>query len=141
LYPAQAITVQDYIKQGYREKKDICTVVKNALKEQYDCKDVVQVSIQEGHTACLVVRCAIEGNGPLEAIIKGALQAGATSDVISRCAIDAGAEPREVAGILEREGQPGLGYTPPPGAGPAPITAGPPGGGGTGGGLLSPASF
>ncbi|RMG02164.1 MAG: hypothetical protein D6726_08120, partial [Nitrospirae bacterium] len=92
--------------------------------------DVVQVSIQEGHTACLVVRCAIEGKGPLEAIIKGALQAGATSDVISRCAIDAGADPRELAG---------LGYTPFV-KGPVPISGGPPGDE-PGGGVLSPSSF
>jgi len=138
--PANSQPVQDYLNEAFIQKKDICEVVKGALKDKYECRDVVKASIQEGHAACLVVRCAIEGGGPLEGIVKGALEAGATSDVISRCAIDAGADLRELAGIMQREGLPGLGYTPPPVGGPTPIAVGPPGGG-SGGGVLSPSSF
>jgi len=93
---------------------------------------------------CQVVKDTIQGGGNSEEIIIGAIGAGATSDVVSRCAVDAGVEPDKIAKIFEREGLPGLGYTPRSQTrGPRMIHSGFPGGKcpGCGGGFISPSSF
>jgi len=133
-------SLEDLISAQFKKNKDICTTVKDSLQSGANTKELTKTAISMGHSACLVVKCAIEGGGSLEQVIKGALDAGATTEVISRCAIDAGVSPDKLAGIFKREGLPGLGYTPPPTAGPAAISVGLPGGE-TGGGFLSPSSF
>jgi hypothetical protein len=126
-------TVREILTKQYTTEKDICVVVKNGIKNGLDTKEVTKAAILMGHDACLVVRCAIEADGVLEQIINGALEAGTTKDVCAKCAVIAGADPIEVARIIE--------------AGPAPLAVGlspielglP--GGDTGGGFLSPKGF
>jgi len=126
-------TVRDVLAKQYNTEKDICVVVKNSIKNGLDTKEVTKAAILMGHDACLVVRCAIEADGLLEEIINGALEAGTTKDVCAKCAVIAGADPVDVARIIE--------------AGPAPLAVGlspieiglP--GGDTGGGFLSPKGF
>jgi hypothetical protein len=84
------------LSEKYKEEKDICKVVKQAIKDGLNAKDVTRDSIQMGHDACLVIRCGIEAKGNLGQIINGALEAGTTTDVCSRCAVDAGADPNDV---------------------------------------------
>lgn len=91
-----AENLKDILSKKYKEEKDICKVVKSAIKDGLNTKDVVRACIEMGHDACLVIRCGIEAKGNLEQIITGALAAGTTSDVCSRCAIDAGAEAKDV---------------------------------------------
>jgi len=119
-------TLKDILTKRYQEEKDICAVVKEAIRKGINAKEVTKICIEMGHNACLVVRCAVEGKGNLEQIIIGALEAGATPDVFSRCTLDAGAEAREIARILEPE------------LSPAEIGLA---GGSSGGGLISPSSF
>ncbi len=129
-------TLKDILSKKYQEQKDICPVVKNTILEGQSSKDVTKTGILLGYDACLVIRCAIEAKGELDQVIAGALEAGTTSDVCSRCAINAGADPAAVAKALET----GLGYSPPMGAGLAPVEIGQPGGN-TNGGKLSPSGF
>jgi hypothetical protein len=129
-------TVKDVITGQYSVEKDICTVVKNTIRNGMDTKEVTKTAIQMGHDACLVVRCAIEADGSLEDIINGAMEAGTTKDVCAKCAVIAGADPAVVAGLLETA----LGYSPPLAAGIAPIELGLPGGN-KGGGFMSPSGF
>ncbi|MEW6052673.1 MAG: hypothetical protein AB1552_02635 [Nitrospirota bacterium] len=128
-------TLRDVLARKFNENKDICKVVKNAISEGLNTKEVVKTCILMGHDACLVVKCGIEAEGSLEQIITGALEAGTTSDVCSRCAIEAGIDPGAVAEILET----GLGYSPALAGGLTPVEIGLPGGA-PGGGTLSPAS-
>ena len=129
-------TLKDILAKKYKEEKDICLVVKKAITEGMNVKEVTKTSIEIGRDACLVIKCAIEAKGNLEEIIIGALEAGATSDVCSRCALDAGANPLEIAKALEQ----GLGYSTPLEAG---LTTGEIGlpGGSSSGGVISPSSF
>jgi hypothetical protein len=129
-------TLKDILSKRYIEVKDICTVVKGAIQEGMNTKEVTKTSIGLGHDACVVIKCSIAANGSLEQIIIGALEAGVTADICTRCAVDAGADPQQLAKILET----GLGYTPAPGAGLAPIEVGVPSGT-TAGGVLSPSTF
>jgi len=110
--------------------------VKKTIKEGLDTKEVTKTCIQMGHDACIVVKCGIEANGNLEQIITGALEAGTTPDVCSRCALEVGADPQQLAKLLEA----GLGYTPAMAPGLASVEMGPPGGG-SAGGKISPSSF
>jgi len=126
---------KDPFSKKYMEAKDVCSLVKQVLREGMNAKEVTKRSIELGHEACLVIRCAVEGNGSLPLIIAGALEAGATSDVCSKCAIDAGADPKDVAQALET----GLGYTP-AAAGLNPINVNVPGGE-PAGGVLSSSGF
>jgi len=125
-------TTKEGLAKILNEEKDICKAVKNAIQQKLSTKNIVKLYIQMGHDACLVVRCAIQAKGDLEQIITGALEGGATPDVCSRCAIDAGAEPAEIARILE-------GYSPGEGQILAPITNDFPGTE-KGGGPISPSS-
>jgi hypothetical protein len=125
-------TTKEALAKILNEKKDICTAVKSAIQQKLITKDTVKLYIQMGHDVCLVVRCAIQAKGDLEQIITGALEGGATPDVCSRCAIEEGAQPAEVARILE-------GYSPGEEQLLAPITTGFPGAE-QGGGPLSPSS-
>jgi len=134
--PVFAQDLKDVLTKQYREGKDICTVTEKAIRSGMNAKEVTKACIEMGHDACLVVRCAVEANGSIEQIITGALEAGATSDVCSRCAMNAGADPRDVAKILET----GLGYSPIPGGGLSPIEVGLPGGN-RGSGVMSSSSF
>ncbi len=118
-------TLKDILSKKYKEEKDICLVVKKAIAEGMNVKEVTRACIEMGYDACLVVRCAVEAKGNLEQIIIGALEAGATSDVCSRCALEGGADPQELARIVEPE--------------IAPIETRLPGGN-SGGGYLSPSS-
>ncbi len=118
-------TLKDILSKKYKEEKDACLVVKKAIAEGMNAKEVTKTSIEMGYDACLVVRCAIEAKGNLEEIIIGALEAGATSDVCSRCALEGGADPQELARIVEPE--------------IAPIETRLPGGS-SGGGYISPSS-
>ncbi len=88
--------LRDLLSRKYKEEKDICKVVKKAIKDGLNTKEVTRDCIEMGHDACLVIRCAIEAKGNLDQIISGALDAGTTSDVCSRCAVDAGADPKDV---------------------------------------------
>ena len=121
-------TLTDVLSKRYTEEKDICIVVKKAITEGINTKEVTKTFIGMGTNACLVVKCAIEAKGSLEQIIVGALEAGATSDVCSRCAIEAGTEVPELARILD----------PPLGAGLSPLEIGLPSGDSR---FLSPSSF
>lgn len=118
-------TLKDILSKKYKEERDICLVVKKAIAEGMNVKEVTKTSIEMGYDACLVVRCAVEAKGNLEQIIIGALEAGATSDVCSRCALEGGADPRELARIIESEMSPIETRLP---------------GGSSGGGYLSPSS-
>ena len=129
-------TLKDILAKKYKEEKDICLVVKKAIAEGMNVKEVTKTSIEIGRDACLVIKCAIEAKGNLEEIIIGALEAGATSDVCSRCALDAGADPLEIAKALEQ----GLGYSTPLEAGLTTVGIGLPGGSSSGG-VISPSSF
>jgi hypothetical protein len=129
-------TLKDILSKKYKEEKDICIVVKKAIREGINVKDVTKMSIEMGHDACLVIKCAIEAEGNLQDIISGALEAGVTSDICSRCAMDAGADPIEIAEAIEQV----LGYPPPLEAGLKTIESGLPGGE-VGGGVISPSSF
>ncbi len=124
-------TTKEVLAKILNEEKDICKAVKSAIQQKLDTKDTVKLYIAMGHDACLVVRCAIQAKGDLELIIIGALEGGATPDVCSRCAIEAGAEPSDIARILE-------GYSPENQV-LEPITIGFPGTE-QGGGPLSPSS-
>jgi len=128
--------LKSIINSKYKEHKDICPVIKIVLKEGFSPKDVVETSIRLGHDACYVVKCAIGSNANLEQVLLGAITAGTTSDVCARCAIDVGADPVEVARVLET----GLGYSPPYAAVIAPVEISLPGGT-PAGGVMSPASF
>ena len=125
-------TTKEALAKILNEERDICKAVKNAIQQELITKDTVKLYIQMGHDACLVVRCAIQAKGALEQVITGALEGGATADVCSRCAIEEGAEPAEIARILE-------GYSPGEEQVLAPITTGFPGTE-RGGGPLSPSS-
>jgi hypothetical protein len=129
-------TLKDTLSRKYKEEKDICIVIKKAIREGINVKDVTKMSIEMGHDACLVIKCAIEAEGNLQDIISGALEAGVTSDICSRCAMDAGADPIEIAEAIEQV----LGYPPPLEAGLKTIESGLPGGE-VGGGVISPSSF
>ncbi len=131
-----AETLRDELTRDYKKEGDICPVVKKAIGSGLNTKDVTKTCIEMGRDACLVVRCAVEANGNLEQIITGATEAGATSDVCSRCAMNAGADPKEIARILET----GLGYSPVAGGGLTPIEINLPGGN-TGGGTISSSHF
>jgi hypothetical protein len=128
-------SMKDTLSKRYKEARDVCSVVKQALMEGKDTKEVTKISIELGHDACLVIRCAVEGNGNLQQIITGAMEAGATSDVCSKCAIDAGADPIDIAKALETI----PGYIPAV-AGLTPINVNVPGGE-PAGGFLSPSGF
>ena len=119
-------TLRDILSQRYNIEKDICLVVKKAILEGMNTKEVTKTCIEMGHDACLVIACAIEAKGNLEQIFIGAREAGVTSDVFSRCALEAGADALEIARILEPE--------------LAPIETGLPIGS-RGGGFISPSSF
>jgi hypothetical protein len=125
-------TTKEALAKILNEEKDICKAVKNAIQQKLSTKDTVKLYIQMGHDTCLVVRCAIQAKGDLEQIITGALEGGATPDVCSRCAIEAGAEPAEIARILE-------GYSPGEEQALDPIATGLPGTE-QGGGPISPSS-
>ncbi len=129
-------TLKDLLAKKYKEEKDICPVVKKTIREGLNTKEITQSCIEMGHDACLVVRCAVEAKGNLEQIIAGAIAAGTTSDVCSRCAMNAGADPKDIARVLET----GLGYSPVPGAGLTPIETGLPGGN-KGGEFISSSTF
>jgi hypothetical protein len=129
-------TLKDILSKRYKKEKDICTVVKGAIQEGMNTKETTKICIELGHDPCLVIKCSIEANGSLDQIIIGALEAGVTSDVCTRCAVDAGADPQQLAKILEA----GLGYTPALGPGLTPIEVGVPTGT-TAGGVLSPSTF
>jgi hypothetical protein len=133
---SSAGTLRDELTREYKKEGDICPVVKNAIRSGLDTKEVTKTCIEMGHDACLVVRCAVEARGNLEQIITGATEAGATSDVCSRCAMNAGADPKEIARILET----GLGYSPVAGGGLTPVEINLPGGN-TGGGTISSSHF
>jgi hypothetical protein len=129
-------TTKEALAKILNEEKDICKAVKGAIQQKLSVKDIVKLYIQMGHDACLVVRCAIQAKGDLEQVITGALEGGATADVCSRCAIEEGVEPDAIARIIE-------GYSPieqvlePIDLG---IPGTEPGGGGSGGGPISPSS-
>jgi hypothetical protein len=127
--------LKDTFSKKYMEAKDVCSLVKQVLREGMNAKEVTKRSIELGHDACLVIRCAVEGNGSLQQIMAGALEAGATSDVCSKCAIEAGADPKDIAQALET----GLGYTP-AATGLNPINVNVPGGE-PAGGILSSSHF
>lgn len=125
-------TTKEALAKILNEEKDICKAIKNAIQQKLSVKDIVKLYIQMGHDACLVVRCAIQAKGDLEQVITGALEGGATADVCSRCALEEGAEPDEIARILE-------GYSPGQEQVLEPITTSFPGTE-QGGGPLSPSS-
>lgn len=128
--------IKDIINSKYKLHKDICPVIKEMINEGLNTRYIIKTSIKLGHDACYVIKCAIGSNANLEQTIMGAIEAGTTHDVCARCAIDAGADPIEVAKILET----GLGYSPPIAAvlGTVEITLP---GGTPAGGVMSPASF
>jgi len=117
-------TLKDNLAKRYSQEKDICPVVKNAIYEGLNTKDITKSCIELGHDACLVIRCGIEAKGNLRQIILGAIEAGTTSDVCAKCAMDAGAKAGDIAKILEE----GLGYSPAGGEGLTPIEVSVPGG-------------
>ena len=129
-------TVRDILAKKYQREKDICNVIKEAITEGMNTREVTGISIQMGYDVCLVINCAIEAKGNLEEIINGAIEYGATSDVCSRCAIDAGADALEVSRILETV----IGYSPPLAAVLTPLEIGLPGGS-PAGGFISPSTF
>jgi hypothetical protein len=129
-------SLKDVLTKEYRQEKDICPVVKNTIRSGMNTKEITKACIEMGHDACLVVRCAVQANGNLEQIMTGAIEAGATSDVCARCAMNAGADPREIARILET----GLGYSAVSGGGLTPVDISLPGGN-KGGGVLSSSHF
>ena len=129
-------TLRNILAKEYIAQKDMCMVVKNTINEGLDTKEVTKICIETGHDACLIIRCAIEAKGDLGQIITGALEAGTTTDVCSRCALEVGADPQQLAKILEA----GLGYTPALAPGLASVEMGPPGGT-SAGGKISPSSF
>ncbi len=92
--------------------KEVCNLIKDNLKRGVDAKAVTKTNIQLGQNVCYVIRCAIEGGGELRPVIMGAMEAGSTSDVVSKCCVDAGAQPGDIAQILQGAGE-GLGYSPP----------------------------
>lgn len=128
-------SLKDIIAQQYAIEKDICPVVKKTILQGLNTKDIIKTCVQMGHDVCIIVKCAIEVNTNLEQIITGAIEAGATSDVVSRCAIDGGADPKNVAKVLET----GLGYSPPLAIGLTPVEISFPGGS-PGGGTISPSA-
>lgn len=137
--PVFSATVREELADKLKISRDICPAIKSSISSGTNTKEVVKTAIQMGQPACYVIKCALDAGGGLDQVVLGAIEAGATGEVTARCATDAGAQPEDVARVLEREGLPGLGYTPPP-TGPSPITVTYPGGDRPGG-FMSPSSF
>ncbi|MCL5023984.1 MAG: hypothetical protein M1497_11590 [Nitrospirae bacterium] len=133
-------SVRNEMSNSLATGKGVCPVVSEMIRAGRDTLETVKNAILLGHPACVVVKCAIEGGGKLEDVITGAFRAGAASDVIVTCLVEAGVDSNLLAGVIERLGLPGLGYTP-LSAGPAYTPTFAPAIGGGGGGQSSVSPF
>lgn len=132
--------IRNEMSNAFASGKGVCPVVSDMIRAGKDTLETVKNAVLLGHPACVVVKCAIDAGGKLEDVITGAFRAGAASDVIVTCLVDAGVDSNVLAGVIERLGLPGLGYTP-VSAGPSYVPAFAPTIGGGGGGEKSVSPF
>ena len=138
LPPANAEPYRVMAADSARLKKQevFCQQIQDKIRNEQNVRNLVKTDIQIGHDACEEIKCSIKGSGDLQQVLCGASEAGTTKDVVSRCAIDAGADPKEVAAILNNISETGLCNEMPE----KPEVIDPPPSGGSGG-FISPSRF